>query len=187
MMSGNTLHAKRWTDGYMFAPMLLEQPDLIKCPHCEALLWIEGQEEVGEYDGNKIAHREYRSAAPFRELTLKDYLGYLEKGDYPADRERYLRLQTWWTGNDEHRRNTEVQMYMSEAEKANLESLIQLLDDEDQSDQLMKAEAYREMGRFDEAKEVLLQSDPSFAPEAGDQIWQLSVQRDVFVKEIPSD
>ena len=127
---------------------------------------------------------EYRSAIHFKELKLKDFLAYLEEGNFPADRERYLRLHTWWTGNDEHRRNTEVQMYMTDADKANLEVLIELLDDENQSDLLMKAEAYRELGKFEEAKEVLLKCDPSFAPEATDAIWQLCVKRDGFVREI---
>lgn len=46
IMSGNTFGARRWTDGKLNAPMLPEQPWLVKCPHCFALVWIDEQEEV---------------------------------------------------------------------------------------------------------------------------------------------
>jgi hypothetical protein len=47
--SGNTFGASWWTDGKMEAPMLPDEPWLVKCPHCGALLWIDEQEEVGNF------------------------------------------------------------------------------------------------------------------------------------------
>jgi hypothetical protein len=36
--SGNTFGAQFWTDGLILAPMLPDQPWLVKCPNCGTLL-----------------------------------------------------------------------------------------------------------------------------------------------------
>ena len=48
--SGNTFGAIFWTDGKMEAPMLSDNPKLVKCPHCGSLIWIDALETVEEVD-----------------------------------------------------------------------------------------------------------------------------------------
>ena len=50
LMSGNTFGATFWTDGKMDAPMLPERYAVIKCPHCQTLLWIDEQATLGEVE-----------------------------------------------------------------------------------------------------------------------------------------
>lgn len=45
LMSGNTLGARYYTDGKMEAPMLPYLQYLIKCPHCNYLIWINKQKK----------------------------------------------------------------------------------------------------------------------------------------------
>lgn len=47
-MSGNTMHAKFWTDGKMVAPMLPDRPNLVKCPKCGTLFWLDDAKELGD-------------------------------------------------------------------------------------------------------------------------------------------
>ena len=48
IMSGNTFGATYWTDGKREAPMLPNTLWLVQCPHCQALAWLDEQEQVGE-------------------------------------------------------------------------------------------------------------------------------------------
>ena len=48
LLSGNTCGAVFWTDGACDAPMLPDRPELVKCPFCKALVWLEELEQVGD-------------------------------------------------------------------------------------------------------------------------------------------
>ena len=184
IISGNTIGASYWTDGKVEAPMLPDQPDLVKCPHCYAVIWIDDLEQVDECIGSPQAYPEFKQARPFKNLTFKDYILYLKNGSYPRRHERYIRLMAWWKGNDKRRKAKTDLKKMTKDENVNLNCLMALFDEEDASDLLLKAEAYRELGNFKAAKELLLKCDPTYFPEACDGIWQLSVEGDKFVREI---
>ena len=159
LASGNTFGAKYWTDGKTEAPMLPDQPALIKCPHCQALLWIEAQNLLDEVDfGDRTA---YPAAQAYLLPTFEDYWEVLASGDCDLEQERYLRFQIWWTGNDQ-RRNRTTPLPLSEPEIENLWALMALLYEVDEPDRLMKAEMLRELGEFTEALTLL--SEP-FAPD----------------------
>lgn len=40
LLSGNTIGARYWTDGKMDAPMMPQYPALVRCAHCQKLLWL---------------------------------------------------------------------------------------------------------------------------------------------------
>lgn len=83
LASGNTFGAKYWTDGKTEAPMLPDQPALIKCPHCQALLWIEAQNLLDEVDfGDRTA---YPAAQAYLLPTFEDYREVLASGDYDLE------------------------------------------------------------------------------------------------------
>ena len=48
--SGNTRRAKVWTDGEMLAPMLPITPPLIRCGHCDSIIWSQDLKKVDSYE-----------------------------------------------------------------------------------------------------------------------------------------
>ncbi len=186
IMSGNTFGARFWTDGKREAPMLPDEPWLVKCPHCLALLWIDEQEEVGESDpwaDNGHTSSEFKDALPFTTPSFEEYIIAIGKGVSDNNKLRYLRLRAWWAGNDE-RRETPDPAPLSEEETANLRAFVALLDESDENECVMKAEALRELGEYDQAKILLSQQFSSDLIQAATIIRNLAAQRISFVQEI---
>lgn len=156
-LSGNTFGARFWTDGRTVAPMLPDELKLVKCPFCSSLIWIDEQRTVGEIDplGEEtdlpglFGDAQYAS-----EPSLDDYLGFLSVRVRGKRKAKYLRLRAWWAGNDRRREGGEA-VPMTEAEKANLVALLPLLCEREGQDRLLKAEASRELGMFEEAAALL--------------------------------
>ncbi len=74
--SGNTIGAIYWTDGKMDAPMLPESNQLIKCPHCHALLWKRHQEEIGSLASLSIHKR--NKSIHYEIPVFNDYYTFLK-------------------------------------------------------------------------------------------------------------
>ncbi|MEW6323972.1 MAG: hypothetical protein AB1515_01145 [Nitrospirota bacterium] len=180
VVSGNTLGARFWTDGKFDAPMLPDQPWLVKCPHCAALLWLNEQEHVEElwpYD------EDFQDALPYTAPLIQDYLGLLQKGVSDTRRERYLRLRAWWAGNDA-RRHSGKDAPLSDDEIANLRAFAVLLDESDENDRLMKAETMRELGRYEDATALLLTPFSYKQRQVAALIKSLAARRIPFVREM---
>jgi hypothetical protein len=186
--SGNPFGTKFWTDGRMEAPMFPDLHWLIKCPHCQALLWIDQQQTLGdmhwgEFNGPKNVRSYIRPA-------VEDYLAALEpdsldlKSDsLKPEKERYLRLWAWWSGNNPRRKSASPQP-LFEWEAENLWGLAALLDEADDNDRLMKAEILRELGKFAESRALL---NKPFSPHYAQSIAIIKdyVERgDSLVKEM---
>ena len=155
--SGNTFGAHFWTDGKVDAPMLPDQPWLVKCRHCGALLWIDEQEQVGEKDpweSGDLDPDKFRDARECETPAASDYRANLAEGISDQRKERYLRLRAWWAGNDP-RRGEAPAGPLSDAEIANLRAFLPLLNESDENDRIMKAEVLRELGRFEDAVALL--------------------------------
>jgi hypothetical protein len=155
--SGNTFGARFWTDGKSDAPMLPDQPWLVRCGHCGALVWIDEQRQVGEIEpwGPDAGDAGgFPDARPASTPTLRNYASLLEVGVSDRRKLRYLRLRAWWAGNDS-RRDVDHPMPLDALEVQNLREFLALLDEGDGGDRLMKAEAYRELGDFAEAENLL--------------------------------
>ncbi|MFZ4578486.1 MAG: hypothetical protein ACOYOB_08845, partial [Myxococcota bacterium] len=86
--------------------------------------------------------------------SLQNYLALLDKGSTVPEKELYVRLRAWWAGNDA-RRTEAGGAPMSPGELSNLAALALMLNESDDSDRVMKAEAMRELGRFDHALSLL--------------------------------
>lgn len=156
LTSGNTFGATYWTDTKRDAPMLPEQSWLIKCPHCNASLWIDELEQIAEVD---MYHRtdseeQYEQAKQYRELGLSDYYIELEAGGLEKQKEQYLRFQAWQVGNDPRRGESE-KPEMTDNEKKNLLALKEVLDVSDDNGRLLIAEIMRELGNFEAAMAYL--------------------------------
>ena len=182
LMSGNTFGARFWTDGKMNAPMLPDEPRLVKCPYCSALIWIKEMEEIAEvmpWEETEISIR----AKPSIVTKFRAIVSLLKTVEHTQEKEKYLRIRAWWAGNDK-RRTATVKKEMSKGEQQNLESLVELLNAADEQECLMMAEIYRELGKFEESECCL---DQRFSEDLADivsLIKQLTQLREPFVQEI---
>ena len=155
--SGNTFGARFWTDGKRSAPMLPDQPWLVKCQHCDTLIWIDEQRQAGEIYPRGLKSCEtdrFTDARPASTPTLQDYTGFLAAGISDKRKERYIRLRIWWAGND-HRRESGQSALLDSIETENLRAFVTLLDEAEVNDRIMKAEALRELGEFADAQKLL--------------------------------
>lgn len=183
IISGNTFGAIFWTDGKREAPMLPDQPWLVMCPHCHVPLWIDELEELGQTEPWGDEHGKFKDAREYEEPSLDDYFVLIENGIGDPQKERYARLRAWWAGNDERRTNAGT-IPMSPREIANLTTFTHTLDESDPNDLVMKAEAMRELGRFDDALSLLAKSVDENIAGAVEIIKGLSEKRDPYVREL---
>lgn len=181
--SGNTCDARFWTDGKLDAPMMPDQPWLVKCLHCGALVWINEQEEVGEIGPLGLDKGPFTDALPYETPSADDYFSFLQKGMPEGEKERYIRLRAWWAGNDSRREGGNPTP-LSNEEVANLYAFSVLLDDSDENDRILKAEIMRELNQFDDALALLSAPFYEQLNYAAAIIRNLSVQMIPFVREI---
>jgi hypothetical protein len=131
-------------------------------------------------------------AREIRFLSEQGYLAALAAGMGRNRKEEvYLRIQVWWAANDAVRNPpTEgaiTNPFLPGARaRDNLEHLVELLDPDKPDERLMKAEALRELGRFEEAQHTLQATLPEQMREAVRWIRALVDQREVLVKEMPA-
>ena len=187
--SGNTFGARFWTDGKRHAPMLPDQPLLVRCPHCSSLVWIGEQEKLGEHSPSLFDDAErfrFPNALPASTPNLDEYLAVLQGGVDDLDKERYLRLCAWWAGND-CRRDEDTSAQLDSLEAANLRALITLLDESDQIDRLIKAEALRELGEFTDAGNLLSMDFDNSLVRVVDFIRKLNEMKVAKVTEVKFD
>ena len=174
--SGNTFGARFWTDGKRDAPMLPDSPWLVKCRHCCSLVWIDEQIQIEEIEPWGSSDR-FPDVLPPSTPTLEDYANFLSTGVNEKEKERYVRLRAWWTGNDP-RRSSGQSTPLNSFETENLRSFVTLLDEAEENNRIMKAEAFRELGEFADAEKLLA---TNFADEL---IQSVSLIRDFTQNEI---
>lgn len=184
VISGNTFGARYWTDGKMEAPMLPDAPWLVKCQHCNSLLWLDEQERVEEFwDSFSQQDRPLKDVRLVATPSLQDYFTALSTPITDRQKEGYIRLRTWWAGNDPRRDDAHAAA-MSTEEIANLHAYLPFLDVEDESERVMKAEVFRELGMFTEAESLLSVPFSDSLSQAVATITMLTKQRVTTVKEV---
>ena len=163
--------------------MLPDQPWLVMCPHCHAPLWIDELEELGQIEPWGDEKCDFNDAHDFIVPTLDDYFTLSANGVSDREKARYARLRAWWAGNDERRRS-QVEIPMSAGETENVAAFIIMLDESDANDLVVKAEAMRELGRFEESLSLLEKSDDKNFAKAVEIIKRLSEKRDPYVRQL---
>jgi hypothetical protein len=174
--SGNTFGATFWTDGKREAPMLPDQPWLVKCMHCQSLVWIDELDEVEE-DGKGLTPTE---------PSLAEYLEFLQQNILETEKERYVRLRAWWAGNDA-RRESDEKNPLSEDERQNLQVFVEIMGGPDSSDRIMEAEIMRELGEYDRALAILVEPFEDGLTQAVGIIRNLVEKKDPFVARMQFD
>lgn len=152
--SGNTCGMRSWTDGRSIAPMLPESPWLRIHPATGELFWSDETEEVAEEEPWE-PRRKFAKVPFAEEPDLADYRRALASGmGATRDKLFHLRLRFWWAANDPFRQDGQ-DAPRPEDFAENLEALAAMMDTAKPEDALMVAEAWRQLGRFDEAAALL--------------------------------
>jgi hypothetical protein len=155
IMSGNTMDAVTWTDGWMDAPMLPRAPRLTRCQACAQLYWVFLAPQLGFQPLNHEGeHKDTPHITPPNEA---DCLEALAAGlGANEELELELRVLTWWRGNDAFREPNHAPGHPTSPEAtANMERFIAMTENGDEDLLLFRAEALRQLGRFAEARETL--------------------------------
>ena len=184
---GSMRGARFWTDGKTDAPMLPEQPWLVKCPACKSLFWVNEAEQIAALDPLAKAKKKFSDALVYENLTEVDYLEFLRKEGISKRKEQYVRIRALWCLNDPLRYEKHAKIYhivFSRDQEDNLTRLYELLDEKDPNQRLMKAEIARERGMFDKAMALLEFSFPEGFDKAVSVIWELCKSHNTIVSEI---
>ncbi|MBI4978740.1 MAG: hypothetical protein HZC28_14770 [Spirochaetes bacterium] len=172
-----------WTDGRRYAPVIPDEPLLVMCPHCHAPLWLDELEELGTFEPLDDWRDEFSDAREYVIPAPDDYFALLDSTVDNPEKEHYIRLNAWWTLNDE-RRESPDEIPLSSRETYNLKSLARMLDESDDHDRVMKAEIMRELGRFPDALALLSHRFDDDMAEAVEIIRSLAQKNDRYVREM---
>ena len=188
LLSGNTFGARYWTDGKMDAPMLPQYPSLVRCAHCQTLLWLpEAREHRFETPPQMFQNVE--GARDPISPTESDYLEAIDSGLAPdTEREIYCRVHAWHCFNDTRRdeKNATERSELSDVAASNMKKLFVMLDRMQPDQRMLRAEIARELGRFPEAL-GLLQFDFGENYEAtAARIHELAAQNKAGVAPVKS-
>ena len=149
LLSGNTFGAILYSDGKQIAPMLPESPEIVKCKKCRTFFWLNEENEVN-CDSHDADEAEF--------LSVYDYYEAIDSNVYNNEDElQYLRVKLWWTFNDRIRENKDLFLKENDKEiyEQNCLDLINLLEQNNINYKIMVAELYRNLGKFDECKNIL--------------------------------
>jgi uncharacterized C2H2 Zn-finger protein len=154
LMSGNTFHAKLYSDAKQIAPMLPSYPNLTKCKKCDAIFWLSDFKKIGicSWQGNDS--QEWKNAPYVEFLNINDLFRALNEN---KGRELYIRQMIWWAFNDRVRNNESI--FIDSEDKLlweeNCNTLLNLFNKKDTDQQVMIAELYRNLEQFDKCTEII--------------------------------
>jgi len=183
ILSGNTIGARFWTDAYQRAPMLPDLPAMVRCPHCEALVWISELKHVGAVDAKDKRHKAFPDAQHYAPPTFEDYIQKLDEEVADGAKAKYLRVNAWWAGNHPRRKGRSVPPLFAD-ERDNLRALAPLLDETIEHDRLMMAEVMRELGEFEDAWRRCSEPFCEGMSLAAETIKRLAAQNNPYVMEV---
>lgn len=157
LLSGNTIGARYWTDGKMEAPMFPANPDLVRCAHCQNLLWLPEASEH-EFATPPRMFQNVEGALDPIAPTASDYLEAIHSELAPnKEREIYCRVHAWHAHNDGRRneKNAPEMNELSDVAASNMKALFAMLERNQPDQRLLRAELARELGRFPEALQLI--------------------------------
>jgi hypothetical protein len=160
LSSGNNFGRKYWTDGEFTGSRFYAPPQLVKCPHCQMIIWLQDQNKVNEipnyltFLGKETKADKSLTDLPFYEDASETELAaFLEVNSPQTDREAHARTMLWRLGNN--KRRTGVESPLSDLEIKNLQKLVEISSAHDDESVLLKIEMLRELGKFEDAQKLL--------------------------------
>jgi len=172
-----------WTDGLIFLDGYPYYPSIAMCHNCAGYYWVADAEVVGEIplpreEMKRVIdqHPDWEKVPLIRGVNEDGYWDALASGlASTREKEKKLRVLIWWKSNDPFRDNPEpAEIPRSSDAMLNLERLIELFCENEPGDMLYRAEALRQLGRFDESIAVLELISATEVRAARYQIMQLA-------------
>ncbi|MDQ3624363.1 MAG: hypothetical protein M3463_18035 [Verrucomicrobiota bacterium] len=156
----NPIGAITWTDGFQETPMAPRPPRITRCHACGKHYWLDEAPQLGlaeEPPPDATDDETWKNAPPVESLDEAGAFEALAQGlGYNRDLEMELRVLAWWRGNDAFRcADAPLGYATSPAAVANMERLLELMEDGDEDLLLFRAEAQRQLGRFEEMEQTL--------------------------------
>lgn len=159
-------------------------------------LTTEELERLVETRLKEIESGEFKGPLPPADPSLDDYYAFLEQGIMDRKKAIYVRRHAWWAENDRRRnvpdkwaikkqkpvKSEDIPLCSREID--NLSALIEMLDDSNENELFVKAEAMRELGRFDDALSVLAKLNEKTGSQAIEIIKSLCEKRNCYVQEM---
>ncbi|MFP4364226.1 MAG: hypothetical protein ACLFR1_10200 [Spirochaetia bacterium] len=161
--SSNTIGARVWSDGRVFAVMAPTPPVITQCGNCGTWFFLEDARKVGYVPMGVFDS--HRSIIPTTDdLEYPDYLQAIQSGLFRVDtagvfdegktreRELVLRERLLWSLNDKVRGREEgLPQGFASVFRENLRRIIELTEPaEDRGALVLRAEALRELGNTDQ-------------------------------------
>lgn len=173
LLSGNTFGGSQWSDLKTEYPMLKQPSPVQLCPNCGKFYFTATAEShQADYYSFEQGNLSYEQAAD----ALKQFnLSALEK-----DQEIILRLLFVHTFNDKYQREFVSKGDLpSEEEKAEFKKQVLRLLEIWETEPLVKAELYREIGDFEQCLSILstLQPDEPLKQKIASQIRQFAIEK----------
>lgn len=192
--SGNTFGSKLWSDGRQDSPMMPRNPRLTKCHNCSGFFWVGDAKVIGEIDledryHNRAALNPIWVSAPYVcEMTELEYYEAIKAGlAANQEREIELRIHAWWCENDadrsEKERSQQTEIF-NPKKTENLTRLFEIIEDQSGMWQLVKSDVARQLGRFDEAIDLLNAIRDPELKWATTQMIEFSKSRNRKVREL---
>jgi len=179
LVSGNTFGARQWSDNKLQAPMLPEISYVQKCPHCGKYYIMDRQKakfaKKGEcFEDGLLRYPEMKEA----------YLQLMEEGFRNKEEETNVRMMFHHSYNDIYR-FLSLEEKTEEDNKMFCENALWLIENLI-TDDVMKAEFYREIGEFDTAREILkgVKPEEDFFVELVAKIQERIDKKDTEIFEI---
>jgi len=156
----DTSRAVSWTDGCQECPGVPRHPNVTRCAACQKFYWLGEARQLGWYAPGIELPPEFAGWATAPPIEALDEAGYYEvleaAGALNPEMELELRVHAWWRGNDRFRKTDPASPpTWDERQIANMTRMIELCAQGDHEVLLFRAEALRQLGRFDEASEAL--------------------------------
>ena len=149
LVSGNTFGSELWSDNKQIAPMLPEISYVQKCPHCGKYFIIRRKIVKFAKEGNSLD----TGRLPFSKM--KEAFAQLAKEGFIDEKEEInVRMMLHHAYNDYYYRNGDKKDILDEDKKLFRENGLWLINNLI-TDNVMKAEFYREIGDMETAKKIL--------------------------------
>ena len=160
LSSGNNFGRKHWTDGEFTGSRFYAPPQLVKCPHCDAVIWLQEQDKVNEIPGylsflgkEEKADKTLTELPFYEDVNEIDLVRFLEANNLVTNKEVVARIQLWRLGNN--KRRTGIDSPLTDLEIKNLQKLVEICSANDDESVLLKIEMLRELGKFEDAQKLL--------------------------------
>ena len=149
-MSGNTIGATFYSDGFVQGSMYPDFKVFGKCTSCHKVFKL----EEPNYDENS----DHDDLPDLQQPELYDYVKFLNSSeDVSAADEEYIRTKIWWLFNDRVRMNKPL--FHENSDKAiwkqNILILISMIHTNDPDSIMKKAELVRHLGQFRHCRSLL--------------------------------